>query len=50
MMRASLILAHQPAETDDISVQNGREFPFPKSRFPRKMTRVIEQGAHCGCV
>jgi hypothetical protein len=49
-MRTSLILAHQAAESDYIGMQNGRKFPLPRSRFPRKMRQVIEQGAHCGCV
>ena len=50
LMRACLILAHQPAETDHIRMQDGGEFPLPGGRFPRRIGRVIEQGAHRGCV
>jgi hypothetical protein len=49
-MRACLIHTHQPAETDYIRVQNGGEFPLPGRRFTRETRRVIEQGAHRGCV
>ena len=49
-MRAGLILAHQPAETDHIGMQDGGELPLPRGSFPRRMRRVIEQGAHRGCV
>jgi hypothetical protein len=49
-MRARLILAHQAAETDHIRVQKGSEFSFPRESVLRKMRRVIEQGAHRGCV
>jgi hypothetical protein len=33
-MGAGLILAHQPAETDHVRMQNGGEFPFPRGRSP----------------
>ena len=32
-MRAGLILAHQPAETDHIRMQDGGEFPLPRAGF-----------------
>ena len=50
LMRAGLILAHQPAEPDHIRMQDGGEFSLPGGRFPRRTRRVIEQGAHRGCV
>src|SRR5690242_3709622 len=49
-MSAGLILAHQPAETDDIRVKNRGEFPPSRRRFPRSRRRAIEQGAHRGCL
>ncbi len=49
-MRAGLILAHQPAETGHIRMQDGGEFPLPRGNFLRRTRRVIEQGAHRGCV
>src|SRR5271165_2554935 len=33
LMRARLVLAHQPAETDHIRVQDGGEFPLPRAGF-----------------
>jgi hypothetical protein len=45
-MRAGLIFAHQPAETDHIGMQNGGELPFPRRRVPRRTRRVINQSAH----
>ena len=33
LMRACLILAHQPAEADHVRMQNGGEFPFPRAGF-----------------
>ena len=31
LMRAGLILAHQPAETDHVRMQDGGELPLPRS-------------------
>jgi len=45
-MRASLILAHKPAETGHIGMQDGGKLPFLRRSFSRKTRRVIEQGAH----
>ena len=50
LMRAGLILAHQTAEPDHIRMQYGRELSLPGGRFPRRTRRVIEHGAHRGCV
>src|SRR5438105_2871514 len=50
LMRARLILAHQAAEPHHIRMQNGGEFPIPRGGCARRRRRVIEQGAHRGCV
>jgi hypothetical protein len=50
LMGASLIRAHQPAETGNIGMQNGGEFSLRGRRFTPGTRRVIEQGAHRGCV
>src|SRR6516165_2097535 len=47
-MGACLILAHQAAETDHIGMQNSGKLPLPRGRFPRRVSRVIEQSAHRG--
>jgi hypothetical protein len=50
------ILAHQPAETDYIRVQNGGEFPLPKAGLkdyghrPSNDEPNIEGSAHRHCV
>ena len=49
-MRAGLVLAHQPAEADHVHMQNGGKFSLAGGRFPRRIRRVIEHGAHRGCV
>ena len=55
-MRAGLILAHQPAETDHIRMQDRGEFPFPRAGFedfghrPSNDEPNIEHSAHRQCV
>jgi len=50
LMSTRLVFAHQPAKTGYIGVQNGGELPLPRRSFSRRARRVIEQGAHPGCV
>src|SRR6516162_10269134 len=42
LMRAGLILAHKPAETGHIGVQDGRELSLPSRSLLRNIRRVIE--------
>ena len=56
LMRAGLILSHQPAETDHIRVQDGGEFPLPRAGFedfghrPSDDEPNIGASAHRQCV
>src|SRR5215469_3647906 len=49
-MRAGLVLAHKPAETGHVRVQDGRKLSLPSRSLLRNIRRVVEQGAHRGCV
>jgi hypothetical protein len=56
LMRACLILSHEPAETDHIRMQDRGKFPFPRAGFenyvrdPSNDEPNIGAGVHRQCV